>query len=94
MPPALKVRASGANGTRPPAEPLHPVLPNATENPAFTFFSASFIEFIQLWPETLQHIERFSRPFCLLADHFWFADLNIIRAQLLSASAGRSVDAR
>ena len=34
MPPALKVRASGANGTRPPAEPLHPVLPNATENPA------------------------------------------------------------
>ena len=33
MPPALKVRASGANGTRPPAEPLHPVLPNATENP-------------------------------------------------------------
>ena len=35
MPPALKVRASGANGTRPPAEPLHPVLPNATENPEF-----------------------------------------------------------
>ena len=27
------VRASGANGARPPAEPLHPVLPNATENP-------------------------------------------------------------
>ena len=35
MPPALKVRASGANGTRPPAEPLHPVLPNATENPEY-----------------------------------------------------------
>ena len=28
----LGVRASGANGARPPAEPLHPVLPNATEN--------------------------------------------------------------
>ena len=27
------VRASGANGARPPAEPLHPLLPNATENP-------------------------------------------------------------
>ena len=27
------VRASGANGARPPAEPLHPVLPNVTENP-------------------------------------------------------------
>ena len=27
------LRASGANGARPPAEPLHPVLPNATENP-------------------------------------------------------------
>ena len=36
MPPALKARASGANGTRPPAEPLHPVLPNATENPAIS----------------------------------------------------------
>ena len=24
---------SGANGARPPAEPLHPLLPNATENP-------------------------------------------------------------
>ena len=33
---------------------------------ALTFSSASLIEFIQLWPETLQHIERFSRPFCLL----------------------------
>ena len=31
----LGVRASGANGARPPAEPLHPVLPNATENPDF-----------------------------------------------------------
>ena len=36
------------------------------KNQAFTFFSASLIEFIQLWPETLQHIERFSRPFSLL----------------------------
>jgi len=27
------VRASGANGACPLAEPLHPVLPNATENP-------------------------------------------------------------
>ena len=33
---------------------------------ALAFSSASSIEFIQLWPETLQHIERFSRPFCLL----------------------------
>ena len=33
LPSALNVRASGANGARPPAEPLHPVLPNATENP-------------------------------------------------------------
>ena len=33
---------------------------------ALTFSSASLIEFIQLWPETSQHIERFSRPFCLL----------------------------
>ena len=32
MPPALNVRASGKNGARPPAEPLHPVIPNATEN--------------------------------------------------------------
>lgn len=30
---------------------------------AFTFYSASLIEFIQLWPEKLQHIES---PFCLL----------------------------
>ena len=29
LPPALNVRA----GSRPPAEPLHPVLSNATENP-------------------------------------------------------------
>ena len=29
---------------------------------AFTFSSASLIEFIQLWSEKLQHIERFSRP--------------------------------
>ena len=29
----------------------------------FTFSSASFIEFIQLWPATLQHIKRFLRPF-------------------------------
>ena len=36
------------------------------KNQDFTFSSASLIEFIQLWPETLQHIERFSRPFCLL----------------------------
>ena len=34
MHPALNVRASGANGALPPAETLHPVLPNATENPA------------------------------------------------------------
>ena len=34
MHPALNVRASGANGARPPAETLHPVLPNATENPS------------------------------------------------------------
>jgi len=31
----------------------------------FKFSSASYIKFIQLWLETLQHIERFSRPFCL-----------------------------
>ena len=36
------------------------------KNQAFTFSSSSLIEFIQLWLETLQHIERFSRPFCLL----------------------------
>ena len=42
---------------------------------ALTFSSASFIEFIQLWLETLQHIERFSRPFCLLhlIDNFFSA---------------------
>ena len=36
---------------------------------AFTFSSASVIdhELIQLWPDTLQHIERFSRPFCFIA---------------------------
>ena len=33
MPPQLKVCASGA---RPPAEPLHPVLPNSTENPVLS----------------------------------------------------------
>ena len=33
---------------------------------AFTFSSASLIEFIQLWTETLQHTERISRPFCSL----------------------------
>ena len=33
VPPAVNVPASGANGARPPAEPQHPVLPNATENP-------------------------------------------------------------
>ena len=38
-PPALNVRATGANGARPPAEPLHPVLPNATENPAYNGFN-------------------------------------------------------
>ena len=38
MPPALKVRASGANGTRPPAEQLRPVLPNAAENPVYQLF--------------------------------------------------------
>lgn len=31
--PARNVGASGANGARPTAEPLHSVLPNATENP-------------------------------------------------------------
>ena len=36
------------------------------KNQALTFSSAILIEFIQLWPETLQHIERFSCPFCLL----------------------------
>ena len=39
MPPdPLGVRASGANGARPPAEPLHPVLPNATENPVICIY--------------------------------------------------------
>ena len=32
MHPAINVRASGANGARPPPETLHPVLPNAIEN--------------------------------------------------------------
>ena len=36
------------------------------KNKAFTFSSVSFVEFIQLSPETLKHIERFSLPFCLL----------------------------
>ena len=35
------VRASGANGARPPAEPLHEVLPNATENPAIHIYLAT-----------------------------------------------------
>ena len=42
MPPALNVRASGANGARHPAEPLHPVLPNAIENPAIQLFSFTY----------------------------------------------------
>ena len=37
MPPALEVRAIGANVARPLPEHLHPVLPNATENPANGF---------------------------------------------------------
>ena len=41
MPPALNVRVSGANGVRPSTEPLHPVLPNATENPASEYKSIS-----------------------------------------------------
>ena len=44
-----------------------------------TFSSASLIEFIQLWSETLQHIERFSRPFCLL--HLigkWFLSFGVL----------------
>ena len=36
------------------------------KNQGFTFSLATLIEFIQLWPETLQHIGRLSRPFCLL----------------------------
>ena len=35
------VRASGANGARPPAEPLQEVLPNATENPAIHIYLAT-----------------------------------------------------
>ena len=35
---------------------------------AFTYLSVSVMAFIQLWPETLQDIERLSRPFYLL--HF------------------------
>ena len=35
MSPALNVRAIGANVARPLLEHLHPVLPNATENPEF-----------------------------------------------------------
>ena len=39
MPPdPLGVRARGANGARPPAEPLHQVLPNATENPVICIY--------------------------------------------------------
>ena len=43
MPPALNVRASGKNGARPPAEPLHPVLPNATENPVHGMLYRQFV---------------------------------------------------
>ena len=35
MLPALDVRACGTNGASPPAEPLHPKLPNATEKHAY-----------------------------------------------------------
>ena len=31
--PALNISACRTNGASPPAEPLHPALPNATENP-------------------------------------------------------------
>ena len=41
MPPQLSVCASSANGVRPPTEPLHPVLPNASENPASEYKSIS-----------------------------------------------------
>ena len=41
-------------------------LSSFSKNQAFKFSSASLIELIQLWPETLQHIESFLRPFCLL----------------------------
>ena len=34
----LGVRARGANGARPPAEPLHQVIPNATENPVICIY--------------------------------------------------------
>lgn len=30
-----------------------------------SFFKSEAFEFIQFWPETLQHIKRFLRPFCL-----------------------------
>ena len=51
MPPALKVRASGANGTRPPAEPLHPVLPNATENPDYSRFAKHKNMYLDILPD-------------------------------------------
>ena len=35
MPPALNLRACGTNGASPPAEPLYPKLPNATEKSAY-----------------------------------------------------------
>ena len=41
---------------------------------AFMFSSASFIALIQLWPETLRHIERFSRLFLFIAfDDFFLS---------------------
>ena len=41
-------------------------LSSFSKSEAFTLSPASLIEFIQLWAETLQHIDRFPRPFCLL----------------------------
>ena len=41
VPLALSARANGAKGARPPTESLHPVLPNATENPASEYKSIS-----------------------------------------------------
>ena len=37
MPHSLNVHTSGASGASPLGEPLHPVLRNATENPAFEY---------------------------------------------------------
>ena len=50
-----------------------------SESEAFTFSSANSANFIQLWPETFQQTERFSRPFCLL--HLlekWFLSFGFI----------------